>query len=406
LLKDASYFINLYRKDNKFLEKDTFDVKFSILDYRGNLLANNNFYYKSYFPNPLQYKLENRYVDSMGNRILITSTGIDRNRIYIIISKPSLYIIRFRTFLILSFTIVSLLIYIIYWNSSTYLEDQIIIPINSVINFSKRFTRRNISDRIETDSDLVEINELYEKFNTLLTEMENSFRTIEDFSSNVSHELRTPITSMKQSIEVELTKERSTEEYIETLIKVLEDVNWINSIINDMLLLTNLSADKEILYYEHVNIKDIIIDICEMMEFLAMENDVNLEYSSLNKISVYCDKNKIKRLLVNLISNAVKYNKKNGNIYVYTYITKNKIAINIKDTGIGIKKENVNKITEKFFREDKARTSKKSGVGLGLAISKHIVELHQGSLIINSVEGEGSLFTILLPINGGNNGLL
>ncbi len=398
---------NIFNQDVLFFSKIPVEFDFIIYNNNGRILESNRMSEKDIPLKSLSIQVKNNHFDDyQGYKYLYIKNKSITNEYTIIIRQAHQSLYSLILFIILSFPTILFIIFLIYRNNKSYTEDHLIIPINSIINFSKNFKKEDIVERLDSDTEIVEIKELYEKFNFLLEKMQESFDKVEDFSTNVSHELRTPITSMKQSIEVELTKDRSKEEYVELLIKILDDVNWMNSIINDMLLLARLSSSREFMNWEDVNIKETIEEICEIMEFSLEETNIQLEYSSLDNINISCDKGKIKRLLINLITNAIKYNKDDGHIYVYTDVNSNNIVISIRDTGIGIKKDNINKITEKFFREDKARTSKKSGVGLGLSISNHIIKLHNGKLEIESEEGVGSTFKVTLPIKGGKSGLL
>ncbi len=404
LLEKGTFINNIYNQDVFFLSKIPVEFDFLIFSNEG-ILEGNNMTEKDI---PLKFlQIDNiNFDDYQGYKYLYLKNKSITNEYIIVVRQENQTMYSIIIFIVLSFPIILFIIFLLYRNNKTYVEDHLIIPINSIINFSKNFRREDIVERLDSDTEIVEVQELYEKFNFLLEKMQESFDKVEDFSTNVSHELRTPITSMKQSIEVELTKDRSKEEYIELLIKILDDVNWINSIINDMLLLARLSSSREFMNWEDINIKEVIEEICEIMEFSLEDSNIKLEYSSIDNINIVCDKGKIKRLLINLITNAIKYNKDNGHIYIYTDIVSDRIIISIRDTGIGIKKDNINKITEKFFREDKVRTSKKSGVGLGLSICNHIINLHNGKFSIESEEGIGSTFKVILPIKGGKSGLL
>lgn len=396
---------NIYNQDIFFLSKIPVEVDFLVINNNGRILESNNMTEMDIPLGSLQIN-KTHFDDFQGYKYLYLINSSITNEYTIILRQTHQTLYSLIIFILLSFPLILFVIFLLYRNNRSYVEDHLIIPINSIINFSKNFKKEDISERLDSDTEIIEVQELYDKFNFLLEKMQESFDKVEDFSTNVSHELRTPITSMKQSIEVELTKDRSKEEYIDVLIKILDDVNWMNSIINDMLLLARLSSSEEFMDWEEINIKETIEEICEIMEFSLEDTNINIEYSSIDNINILCDKGKIKRLLINLITNAIKYNKDNGHIYVYTDIISDKITISIRDTGIGIKKDNISKITEKFFREDKARTSKKSGVGLGLSICSHIIKLHNGRLDIESEEGIGSTFKVTLPIKGGKSGFL
>lgn len=243
-----------------------------------------------------------------------------------------------------------------------------------------------------------EIDTLINTLNHSVATMEDSFQKMEEFSSNVSHELKTPMASMKSMIEIELSKERTKEEYQETLIRVLEEIDWLIGITRDLLTLTkNPQRIKET--FKPISLSKAGEEICDIMEIIAIDEGVDLKwnFAEIDDSLVIGDNSSIKQAIMNLINNSVKYNKKNGSIWVYGEKTEKFVKIVVEDNGIGIKKENIPKLTERFFREDSVRTVKKSGVGLGLSLVKHILQLHGGNLEIYSEEGVGSVFKMSLP---------
>ena len=257
----------------------------------------------------------------------------------------------------------------------------------------------DLSQRFNKSYGNREVDKLIVTLNQLVENVEVNIEKIEEFSSNVSHELKTPMASMKSMIEIELTKERSAEDYKETLIKVLEEINWMNGLIKELL---NLTRNPESLkrLFKPLKLYDTCSDICEIMEMMASEANVELswDFSRIENISIIGDSGSLKQVIMNIISNALKYNRDDGWIKVWGEDCGDTLKIVVQDCGIGIKKENLERITNRFFREDNVRTHKKSGVGLGLAIVKHILEIHKGSLEISSELGKGSIFKICLPI--------
>ena len=258
-----------------------------------------------------------------------------------------------------------------------------------VPDLSLRFDKRYGNHEIDT---------LINTLNHSVAAMEDSFKKMEEFSSNVSHELKTPMASMKSMIEVELSKERTNEEYQETLIRVLEEIDWLIGITRDLLTLTkNPQRIKE--SFKPMKLSKAGEEICDIMEIIAIDEGIDLrwDFSSIEDSLVLGDSNSIKQVIMNLINNSIKYNKEKGFIRVYGENTEELVKIVVEDSGIGIEKENISKVTERFFREDSVRTVKKSGVGLGLSLVGHILRLHGGDLEIHSEKGVGSVFKISLP---------
>ena len=231
----------------------------------------------------------------------------------------------------------------------------------------------------------------------MLDRVENSFVQINEFTDNVSHELKTPIMSIKSMIEVELSYDRSIEEYQEDLGKILDEVNWLNSIIQKLLIFTKNPESLEE-YFKPIKVEKMVLELCDFMDILTVEKEItlncNLEDSGEEVLG---EESLLRDIFLNIISNSIKYNKDGGRIDITSCVLGENVEIRISDTGIGIQEKNMKKITERFFREDKVRTTKKSGSGLGLSIVSHLLEVHRGTLKIESKEGIGSVFTIYLP---------
>lgn len=309
------------------------------------------------------------------------------------ISDVKLYL----SWLTITFLIISLLAIIWNYYNTNNIVDTLLMGIDEITKSTNDIKVNNLSERIETTCRNKSISNLISTLNSMLGRVENSFTQISEFTDNVSHELKTPIMSIKSMIEVELTNERTIEEYQEDLGKVLDEVNWLNNIIQKLLIFTKNPESLEG-YFRPVNVEKLTMELCEFMEVLTLEKEITLTCTLKdNDREVLGDESLLRDIFLNIISNAIKYNKAGGEINVTSFKIQDKIGISISDTGIGIKEKNLKKITERFFREDKVRTTKKSGSGLGLSIVSHLVEVHKGSLEIKSIEGKGSSFIVYLP---------
>ena len=283
--------------------------------------------------------------------------------------------------------------------ASGLIVNGILQAIKVISDSTKQIEKNNLKYRINNLYNTPEIDELILTLNEMLDRIESGFEKISQFSSDVSHELKTPLASIKGMIEVELSNNRTIEDYKETMIRVLEECNWLISIINDLLLLTRIEAEKEERRFKKINITKLIGEICELLSLIAEENSVKIIFKEEKAIYINGDSDKLKRMILNLISNAVKYNKHDGFIKIRIKENSDIVIIEVEDSGIGIKKENIEKVFERFYREDKIRTTKKSGSGLGLSIADTIVKFHNGKIIIESEEGEGTIIKVELPKN-------
>ncbi len=226
--------------------------------------------------------------------------------------------------------------------------------------------------------------------------LDNSRR---EFVANVSHELRTPLTTVKSYTEtlLDTTKEDGMEKHFLEVIN--SEVDRMTRIVKDLLTLSRLDHSKETLKKDEIDLRVLIDGVVEKLSFSAKERKQSLVHSFTTNIPPYIgDRDKIEQVLINIVSNAIKYTPDGGNIDVFAGKIYNEIYIKVKDNGIGIPKSDIKRIFERFYRVDKARTRKAGGTGLGLAIAKEIIEAHGGKISIQSDTGKGCEVMITLPI--------
>lgn len=221
-----------------------------------------------------------------------------------------------------------------------------------------------------------------------------------EFVANVSHELRTPLTSIRGATEsILLNPDMSMEFRNNFLNMTIEQSERMMGIINDLLTLSRFDNNKTQWQVSEFNIKDTLIHICDVMrtEAVSHGHTINLEVKD-NIPDMTGDKERIERVIINIISNAIKYTKKNGKIDIRAVSVENDIKIHVRDNGTGIPEADLGRLFERFYRVEKSRTSDTGGTGLGLAIAKEIVEAHGGTINIKSKLNIGTIVTIVLPI--------
>lgn len=232
---------------------------------------------------------------------------------------------------------------------------------------------------------------------------QNANKVKSEFLSTMSHELRTPLNSiigfsdlLKQKIIGELNEKQ--EHYIDN---ILNSSKHLLSLINDILDLSKIESGKIEMNFEKISLPTTINDTLEMVRTTAIKHNINIIKELDPELEfLEADKQKLKQILFNLLSNAVKFSKKNGGtITITTKKYDDKAQISVSDTGIGIKKEDVGKLFNKFQQIESATYKKYGGTGLGLAISKELVELHGGRIWAESKYGEGTTFIFKLPLN-------
>jgi heavy metal sensor kinase len=296
-----------------------------------------------------------------------------------------------------------------------FLAHKALKPVDNITQTARIITSQNLNQRISPPKVKDEISRLIDTFNEMISRLDQSFRQIKQFSSDVSHELKTPLTILKGEIEVLLRKERASQEYQQTLKSNLEEINRMSQIVEDLLLLSKADIGEVRLNKEDINLTEILNEVVVQMERLARSKGLSLSVSNhLQDIHILGDALRIRELFINLIENGIKYTEQGGSIHItlqkengpsmgshsgWGEGEKGEFAkITISDTGIGIAKNDQERIFSRFFRVDKARSREEGGSGLGLSICKWIVEAHQGEIIVESELGKGSSFIVKLPI--------
>jgi signal transduction histidine kinase len=221
-----------------------------------------------------------------------------------------------------------------------------------------------------------------------------------DFISFVSHELRTPLTIVKgfATIMLDDASDRLTREQKEQLSYINESIDHLSRIISNLLDISKIEAGKLRLQKKNVNIVSLIKKVLRSFRLYAKSKEIKLETSFAAKLSpVSADPDRLTQVLTNLIDNAIKFSHKNGEVFIKAKEEKDVIEVSVADSGIGISPENFNRIFNKFQRVEKGVSSKLRGTGLGLPISREIIQLHGGKIWVESEEGRGSKFIFTLP---------
>jgi signal transduction histidine kinase len=277
-------------------------------------------------------------------------------------------------------------------------------------------TSQNLNQRIHPPKVKDEISRLIETFNEMISRLDQSFRQMKQFSSDASHELKTPLTILKGEVEVMLRKERTSKEYEQTLRSNLEEINRMSQIVEDLLNLSKADTGEIRLNKEDVNLTEILNEVVVQMERLAKTKKLHLSATNHHQdIHIFGDALRLRELFINLIENGIKYTEEGGSIHIILqkeypppvtgqpdWVEREKgqfVKIIVSDTGIGIAKEDQERIFNRFFRVDKARSREQGGSGLGLSICKWIVEAHQGEIGVESELAKGSSFIVRLPLS-------
>lgn len=218
-----------------------------------------------------------------------------------------------------------------------------------------------------------------------------------DFFINASHELKSPLTTIIGSAELISRKIVVDQETIMDLIKrITSEANRMNNLVMDMLSLSEYETKYQNKNKMIINLEKIVNDVVNNLVFLSSEKDINIT-SNVEKSNILMSYEELYQLIKNLVENAIKYGKTKGNVLIEMYYEQSDLVLSVKDDGIGIPQKDLNRIFERFYRVDKARSKSTGGTGLGLSIVKHIVLNYNGHIDISSEEGEGTEIKVFLP---------
>jgi heavy metal sensor kinase len=269
-------------------------------------------------------------------------------------------------------------------------------PVDRMSQSALRISAEDLSRRLERRGTQDEIDRLADTLNAMLARLEAAFGEMQRFTADAAHELRTPLTALRGGIEIALRAERSPDEYRRVLASSIEEVDQLIRLAEDLLLLSRstvgLSAARQ-----PVDLEPLCLEALELGVRLAKGKGVNVSMGATVPAIVHGDAGALRRVLLNLVDNAVKYTPAGGSVVISLARVADSVALVVEDTGIGIDPADAKRIFEPFLRLDAGRNRDTGGSGLGLAIARSIVLAHGGTLEVDNRPGGGSRFTINLP---------
>ena len=248
--------------------------------------------------------------------------------------------------------------------------------------------------------DYTETIRISEKFNILYSRMKMIDDSRQEFVSNVSHELKTPLTSMKVLADsLNGQDDVPVELYREFMQDIGNEIERENKIINDLLSLVKMDKSTSDLNITSVNINEMVEQILKRLRPIAEMQHIELVLESFRPVTAEIDEVKLTLAITNLIENGIKYNSEEGWVHVSLNADHQYFYVKVEDSGIGIPQESLEHIYERFYRVDKSHSREIGGTGLGLAITRNAVLMHRGAIKVFSAEGEGTIFTMRIPLN-------
>mgnify|MGYP000347782281 FL=1 len=281
----------------------------------------------------------------------------------------------------------------------SFLANKALRPVDEITRTAQRIGSGDLSQRISLEGRLDdEIGRLVSTFNEMIGRLESSFLQIKRFTADASHELKTPLTVLKGEIEVGLKRQRRPEEYRRVLASCLEEVDRMSRIVDDLLTLARADMGALQLQKERVDLGEVAEDVWRSLGRMAEEKGLHFTFQRDGEVAVWGDKDRLRQLLVNLVDNALKYTPPGGEVRLRVERDDTLALLTIQDTGEGIPPEDQERVFERFYRVDKARSRQRGGTGLGLSICKWIAEAHGGKISLESEVGKGSTFVVQLPL--------
>lgn len=281
-----------------------------------------------------------------------------------------------------------------------FLARKSLAPIASMNSQTQRISAENLSARLQVTNTRDELGHLATTINDLLARLESSFKAQQRFIADASHELRTPLAVLRGETEVALGKTRTVEEYQQSLALIQDEAESLSRIVEDLFILARQPiSTRAALHTERISLNDAVKDCARAAQVLALRKGVRLKLANdPPPLALNGDEELIKRMILNLLDNAVKYTPAGGEISLALARENGNAEIVVRDTGMGIPETDQPRVFDRFFRVDKARARAMGGAGLGLSIAHWIVEAHGGEISLASTPGQGSTFTVVLPV--------
>ena len=279
-----------------------------------------------------------------------------------------------------------------------FLAGRMLAPVAAMAETARKITAESLTQRLPVGNLQDEFGQLASVFNESLARLEEAFEQLRRFTADASHELRTPLTAIRSVGEVALQRSLSTAAYREVIGSMLEEVDRLTRLVESLLTLTRGESGRIQPALEVVDLGGLAVSVVEHLRVLAEEKEQSVTIDAAAEVLATCDPAILRLGLINVLDNAIKYTPRRGTIRVEVRETPSgEAAIEVEDTGLGISAVHQGRIFERFYRVDQGRSREAGGTGLGLATARWAVDVNGGRIELESEEGKGSLFRIVLP---------
>ena len=277
-----------------------------------------------------------------------------------------------------------------------FLARHALAPVDAMVNTARAIEAEDLSRRIEAADSPDELGRLAAVLNAMLARLERAFTAVRHFSADAAHELRTPLTILKGELEVALRSPPTPEEYRSVLVSCLEEVDRLSALVTDLLFLARSDSGNMSIARTPVNLAAVLRDVCAALGALAETAQITFKHDAPVELWTRGSEAMLFRLMFNLGENALKYTPPAGTVTLSLEPRGAEAHLAVRDTGAGIAAEEQRHIFDRFYRTDPARS--RGGTGLGLALARSIVLAHGGQISVESRVGQGSCFTVRLPL--------
>jgi heavy metal sensor kinase len=271
--------------------------------------------------------------------------------------------------------------------------------VETVTQTARHISEGSLNERVPVKKNQDEIDQLAITFNQMLDRIQTLVTGIREMSDNIAHDLKSPITRIRGLSEVSMTTGASEKDYENLAASTIEECDRLLDMINTMLVISKTEAGVNKLDAVEMDIGTVVRDACDLFLAPAEDKGVKLACDVAGHCNIFGDHRMIQRMIANLLDNAIKYTPAGGSVEVTVSTgNDNAVAIEVKDTGIGISEKEMPRIFERFYRCDPSRSE--AGIGLGLSFARAIARAHGGDISVFSKSGQGSTFTVTFAGNG------
>jgi heavy metal sensor kinase len=333
------------------------------------------------------FRFATQEIDVTGT-VYIVQTGVVIDDLLKTLHRFRLYLLMFAPLLLL-----------VAAGGGYWLSKRALSPVDALVRTARTITGTTLSSRLDKLSTGDELQRLSDTLNEMLDRIEAAFQRVTQFTADASHELRTPISLVRTEAELALRRSRGESEYKEALQHILLEAERTTSLIEELLALARADAGREMLNLQPVDLRQTLRGVAEGWRQVAGIRTLQFTESlDVQESLVSADEAALRRVVNILLDNAFKYTASPGSVQLSLEQQNDKTVIAVRDSGVGIAREEQSKIFERFYRVDKARSRDMGGAGLGLSIAQWIVQQHGGSIQVESNPGQGSIFRVVLPL--------